>query len=271
MAGNRMGALRLYGRYALVSIRMQMEYRAAFVMQAIGAFLVNIIEFAGIWALFHRFGTLRGWRLEEVALLYGMAGVAWSLTELVSTGFDHFGVLIRRGDFDRVLLRPRAVVLQLLGHEFTLRRLGRLLQALLVLGWALGALHALTQPLTWLLLPLALTGAVCLFLGLLILQATLSFWTVETLEVFNCLTYGGVYASQYPLPIYRDWFRRLFLYVVPLGAVIYLPAVAIMGRTDPMGSTLWQQCAAPACGPVFLLAAMCCWRLGVRRYTSTGS
>jgi len=36
------------------------------------------------------------------------------------------------------------------------------------------------------------TGGVALFLRHLVLQATLAFWTVESLEVMNVLTYGGV-------------------------------------------------------------------------------
>jgi hypothetical protein len=36
--------------------------------------------------------------------------------------------------------------------------------------------------------------------------------------------------SQYPLEIYRPWFRRFFIFVIPLGCINYLPGVAILGR-----------------------------------------
>ena len=48
----------------------------------------------------------------------------------------------------------------------------------------------------------AVAGGVALFSGILVLQATLAFWTVESLEIANMLTYGGVQAAQYPLNIY---------------------------------------------------------------------
>jgi ABC-2 type transport system permease protein len=41
----------------------------------------------------------------------------------------------------------------------------------------------------------AVAGGVAFFLGLVILQAALAFWTVESLEVANTLTYGGVTAA----------------------------------------------------------------------------
>jgi ABC-2 type transport system permease protein len=266
-----MNALRLYGRYAAASIRGQLQYRASVVMQVIGTFFITATEFVGIWALFERFGNIRGWELPEIALFYGMISISWALCDALSRGFDVFGNLVKAGEFDRVLLRPRSTVLQLLGHELTLRRIGRFSQGVVVLVYAITALDLDWTVPRVLLLGGAIAGAVCVFLGLLVLQATTAFWTTETLEVWNAFTYGGVTMSQYPLPIYRSWFRDLFTYVIPLGCVSYLPGVAILGRPDPLGTPVVVQWLAPLAGPVFLMIALQIWRLGVRHYRSTGS
>src|ERR671928_195342 len=79
----------------------------------------------------------------------------------------------------------------------------------------------------------AILGGACLFYGLFVLQATLSFWTVETLEIMNTVTYGGTETGQYPLTIYRPWFRLFFTFVVPLVCLNYLPANALLDRPDP--------------------------------------
>src|SRR5688572_30616951 len=135
-----MNALRLYGRYIAASLRSQLQYRASLVTQVIGQFLITVIEFLGIWALFDRFGQIRGWRLPEVALFYGMISVTWAITDAISRGFDVFAATVKAGEFDRVLLRPRSTVLQLIGQELTLRRFGRFAQGLVVLAYALAAL-----------------------------------------------------------------------------------------------------------------------------------
>lgn len=266
-----MGALGLYFRYLGISIRGQMQYRASFWMMAAGHFLITGIEFLGIWALFHRFGSLRGWSLAEVALLYGMIHVAFALAEGIARGFDVFPNLVRAGEFDRILLRPRDTALQVAGHELQLMRVGRFAQGLLVLGWALGALDVAWTPAKLLLLPAAILGGACTFAGLHVLQATLAFWTVETLEIMNTLTYGGTETAQYPLAIYRPWFRRLFTFGVPLACANYLPAHAILGRPDPLGSTPFWHWGAPVVGLLFLLACLQVWKVGVRHYCSTGS
>lgn len=265
------GGLGLYVRYLGISVRSQMQYRASFAMLAIGHFLVTVIEFLTIWVLFERFGSLRGWTFPEVGLFYGMIHTAFALSDAAARGFDLFGVMVKNGDFDRLLLRPRGTALQVAGQELTLRRVGRLVQGLIVLFWSAARLGVAWQAWRILLVAAAIVAGGCLFFAIVVLQATAAFWTVETLEMFNCLTYGGVQTAQYPVPIYRDWFRKFFTFVVPLAAVSYFPGVAVIGRADPLGSGRLFQCLVPLAGPAFLCVSLLVWRFGVRHYQSTGS
>ncbi|MBT4101435.1 MAG: ABC transporter permease [Gemmatimonadetes bacterium] len=263
--------LRLYLAYIGVSMRSQMQYRSSFVMLTVGHFMMTGIEFFGVWVLFDRFGSLRGWTLPEVALFYGLINIAFAIADATSRGFDMFHTMVKGGDFDRLLLRPRSTVLQLAGYEFTLRRIGRLSQGLLVLGWA-----SATLEIDWTIARLGLVvftiiGGACLFYGLTVLQATIAFWTTETLEIVSAVTYGGVATAQYPLVIYTEWFRRLFTYIIPLACVSYYPAIAILGREDTLGSTPLFQWLSPAIGIAFLFVSLGFWRFGIRHYASTGS
>ena len=264
-------AFRLYRRYVAISIRSQMQYRASTVMLAAGFCLLTCLEFAALWVLFEHFGNVRGWRLPEVALLYGMVNIAFALAEGFARGFDTFGTMVKSGDFDRVLLRPRGTVLQLMGQEIQLQRIGRFLQALAVLVWAQTALEIAWSSAKIALLAGAVLSGACLFFGLFVLQATLAFWTTEGLEIANTLTNGGTETAQFPLVIYPGWFRHFFTYVVPLAGITYFPALAILDRTDPLGSAAWAHWLSPLAGMAFLLVALRAWRLGVRHYRSTGS
>ena len=266
-----LNALRLYGRYVGVSVRSQMQYRASFVVFALGHFIMTGLEFLVIWALVARFGSLSGWALPEVALFYGLAHLSFALAEGVGRGFDTFSDLVRSGDFDRLLLRPRSSALQVAGREIQLLRVGRFAQGLFVLVWAATASGVRWTIAKTALVVLAVMGGTSLFLGLFVLQATASFWTVDSLELMNTVTYGGVETAQYPLTVYRDWFRGLFTFVVPLASVTYFPALAILGRRDPLGTSLLFQCLAPLTGVAFLVVALQLWQIGVRHYRSTGS
>ena len=264
--------LLLYLRLIAQSIRAQLQYRASFLLMAFGSFVASVVEAVGIWALFERFGTLGEWRLAQVAFLYGLVNAAFASCEALGRGFDIFARdFVKTGAFDRLLLRPRSTVLQLAGHEFQLHRLGRLAQGILVLGWAIWMLEIDWQPWRVALLAVTFCSALAFFYALFIFQATLAFWTTESLELMNTLTYGGTETAQYPLAIYRPWFRRFFTYVVPLGCISYFPAVAIFGIEDPLGTARGFQVASPVAGFLFLGLALGFWRFGIRRYTSTGS
>src|SRR5262249_42002634 len=159
------GALRLYACYAKASIKGQMQYPASFVLLTIGQFLSTIVEFIGISALFSRFQSLGNWTLAQVALFYGSVNISFALADMISRGFDVFGpMFVKTGEFDRVLLRPRATALQLLGYELRLTRLGRFLQGALVLGIAVAFLDLPWGLREIMLLLSAVAGGVAFFL-----------------------------------------------------------------------------------------------------------
>ena len=264
-------ALALYGRYISVSFRSQMQYRASFIMLSLGHFTMTGLEFLGIWVLFDRFQRIEGWSLQEVALFYGIINMAFALTDATSRGFDAFADYVKNGGFDRVLLRPRSTVLQLAGQELTLRRIGRFSQGFLVFAWASQTLGIDWTAAKLALLVVTILAGAALFYGLIVLQATLCFWTTESLEIMNTVTYGGVETAQYPLEIYRTWFRRFFTFVIPLACVSYYPTLGLLDRADPLGSPELLHWVAPWVGFCFLAFCLQVWKFGVRRYRSTGS
>jgi len=267
-----MNALALYGRYISASLRAQAQYPAATLMLAVGHCVATSIEILGVFALFDRFGPVGGWTFGEAALFYALVNITFSLADLLTRGFEVFGTdFVRTGAFDRVLLRPRAAALQLAAYEVRLSRLGRLVQ-----GFAVLVLATNLVPIDWDAAAVAtavwaVAGGMALFSGILVLQATLAFWTVESLEVANVLTYGGVQAAQYPLNIYADWFRRVLTFGVPLACVAYYPVLAILQRPDPLGAPDWILPLTPLAGLIFLALSFVAWRAGMARYASTGS
>jgi ABC-2 type transport system permease protein len=240
-------------------------------MTLLGNLVATGIEFLGIWALFDRFGSLRGWKLPEVALFYGVANVAFAIAEALARGFDTFPNMVKSGDFDRLLLRPRSTALQVTGGELQLMRVGRLAQGSVVLGWSIHTLGIAWSPTMAFTIGGAVFTGVCIFAGLFVLQATISFWTIETLEIMNTVTYGGTETAQYPLTIYRPWFRRFFTFVIPLACANYLPLSPLLNHIDSGKAVQGMAIISPLVGMLFLGVSFSLWKVGVRHYHSTGS
>ena len=93
----------------------------------------------------------------------------------------------------------------------------------------------------------------------------------ESAEFANGFTYGGRDFAAYPLTVYSGLFRRLFGYGLGFAFVSYYPALALLGRADPLHGPDWLGWCAPLVAIAAALAAGGVWRLGVRHYRSTGS
>lgn len=264
--------LRLYVRLIGSRVRSQMQYRASFLMELLGFALVTGLEFAVIAILVGRFGSVGGWGLAETALLYGLTSLAFSLAEMVGRGFDApFERMIQQGSFDGVLIRPLSPFFQVLTSDFQLRRLGRSAQAIIVLAYAFGQLAIAWTPDRLLLIPLTVASGAAIYMALVVIGATLTFWTIKTPEVINVFTFGGEQMTSYPLSIYSEWLRALFLFIVPVGFANYPAALYLLGRADPSGLPAWLAWCAPLVAAAFFALALRFWAFGVGKYTSTGS
>ena len=261
----------LYRRLIGAHVRAQMQYRASFLLMTLVSFVVTGSDLLAILVLFNYFGELAGWRAGEVALLYGLAMVAHGLSEMIAAGFDVFPRTIQQGEFDRVLLRPVGIFVQVLAADFQLRRLGRVAQGGLALALAIAWTSIAWTPLKVLYLLTALVSGVVMFSALLVLGAVLCFWTVQSIEIVNTVTYGGTEMASYPLPIYHELLQRFFTFIVPLAFVSYFPALYLLDRPEVQDLPGWLPGMTPVAAAVLALIAWLAWRGGVRHYQSTGS
>src|SRR5688572_8187430 len=104
----------LYFKYLSILFKSQLQYRTSFWLLTFGQFFIPFSVFAGLYFMFERFGQLRGWSFFETALCFAIVHMAFSLSECFARGFDAFSSLVAGGDFDRVLVRPRSTVVQVL-------------------------------------------------------------------------------------------------------------------------------------------------------------
>ncbi len=264
--------LRLYRRLIGMQLRAQAQYKASLAIDIATYLTVTGMEFVALLIIFGSFPTLLGWRVGEVVLLYGLTSVSFGLAELIGAGIDGFADTIRRGDFDRVLLRPVGAFMQVIGSDFRLRRLGRTTQGVIALALA----PRLLPGLHWTVAKVAVAAVgvfsgAAVFVAILLLGATMCFWTVETTELTNILTYGGCTLLSYPLTIYNRGLQRFFLAVVPLAFGSFVPACYVLGRALPFGLPPALAFGAPIVALVFAGLSGAAWRVGVRHYQSTGS
>lgn len=252
-------------------IRSDWQYRTSFITFAMGQALVTTLDIVTIALVLRLVPALGGWTATEVAFLYGLASVPFGVADLVVSAVERVGVYVQAGTFDRLLLRPVPALLQISALEFELRRAGKIVPPMVVLIWAVPNVDVDWSPGSIALLALALVCGTIIYSALWILSAALSFWLVATKEATYAATYGGQFANQYPLHLYRGWIRAVLGWAIPLGFVAYVPAVALLDAANPLALPPWLiYLSAPVAATVLGLSILA-WTVGIRHYQSTGS
>lgn len=258
--------MKVYFKTVLMLIKTQLEYRKAFVISVIGTFMVTFLLTVSIYFLFEQFGSIGGWGFYEVAFLFGMSYLNFSLAEMSVRGLDHFEDVIKKGEFDRILIRPRSMLMQSACMEFDLSKIGRAFQSIVILIIAIVNLNiewSFYKVLVFLFMNI---GCFLIFFGTFILKAAFCFWTIDGLEFMNIIAEGGKKVAQYPIDIYAKWFRVFFTVIVPIGLVNYYPTLYLFGK-----SGAWYYGLFPLFTIIFLMVCIAVWRIGVKHYESTGS
>ena len=262
-----------YLRLINVQIRSQLQYPASFWLDVVGTGVSLAAFFISLALILQRFGNLGGWTIGEIAFLFGLLEASFGLMDMIFAGFDpaNFGRRVRRGTFDQLLLRPVNITLQVLGDDFILRRLGRIAQGAVIFIIALNTLDIHWTLGKILYLPFVVFGIVTFFGGLFIIGSTITFWTIESIEVMNIFTYGSSELISYPMHIYPDWLRSAFTFILPAALLNYYPALYFLDKTDPLGMPIFMRFLSPLAGLAVLLVALLFWRFGIRHYQSTGT
>ncbi|MEN3307936.1 MAG: viologen exporter family transport system permease protein [Micromonosporaceae bacterium] len=252
-------------------VRAQAQYRLSFLLDAIGSTLFTTLDLVAIVVLFRVTRTLAGFGFREAFLIATLAGLGFSVSDLCAGNVERLRTYVRSGLLDAILVRPRGVLPQLMATDFTLRRVGQVVQGAVALALAIRLAHVRLTPAHLALLVLTpLCGAV-FFGSLFVAGATVAFYWIDSGELANSFTYGGRTFTQYPMTVYGGLFRRVFAYGLGFAFVAYYPGLLLLDRRDPLGAPAWLGWSSPAVATLAVGLAVLAWRTGVRHYRSTGS
>lgn len=258
--------MKLYFHYIAIVLRGTMQYKASFFLMVTGRFLMSFNGIICVCFMLARFGQVKGYSLEEVLLCYSIIQMDFALAECIGRGFGGFASIVRQGEFDRILLRPRGTILQVMGSRFQIDRIGLILQAAAMFIYVIAA-----SAIDWtvgriITLVFMLLGGTTLFLSFFLLRAAFIFFTLDGVEAFNILTYGAQQHGKYPIDIYGKRMLKFCTYIIPYTLIQYYPLQYLLGRTQH-----WYYGLYPIGVAFFLMICYGMWRFGMRHYQSAGS
>jgi len=256
----------LYFKFMKVHFKSELQYKMSFILSFLSQFIVFFGYYFSIICLFDKFSNIKGFTLYEVLLTFGIIQFGYSFCETFFRGIDQFDNLIVEGAFDRLLLRPQNILLQVFCNEVSFVKASRLIQSIIVLIIAIINVNVNWSIDKIITLVFMLIASILIFLGIFILAAAYCFLTVKGLEVRNVFTDGGKHMAQYPIGIFKKGFIFFFTYIIPYGFVNYYPLLYILERIDNKIFVI-----SPLITILYLIPCIIIFYKGVKKYSSAGS
>lgn len=257
--------MKLYWKFFAIHLKSELAYPGAFILSCLGRLTYTFSSLLSVFLLLNRFGTIAGYSLEEVLLGFGVVMTAFYLAECFARGFDAFGRIVRLGQMDLLLIRPRNLIFQVICQDTRLASLPNIFAGMLIIGYGIKAGSIVwTLPKAAVLVSMVICGAL-LFFGMFMVYASVCFFSMAGLEVLNIFTDGIRTYSRYPFDVYGKgilWFTTVCM---PMAMVQTWPLRYLTGK-----GSAWYG-LFPILSLWFLIPCLLFWRFGVRHYTSSGT
>ncbi|MBQ7798499.1 MAG: ABC-2 family transporter protein [Clostridia bacterium] len=258
----------LYNKYVKMHSKSALQFKANLAMLSFASVLISIGEILSIFLLFKRFESVGYWGFYEAALMFGIITTVYSIVECFGRGFDEFANLIKRGDLDRLMVRPVNIVYQIFGSKIEFSKLSRVL-----LGLIVSVIAIINLSITWtftkiIVLTLTYICGCCVILGVMMIGAGISVFSVENLEFINIITNGAKEIGFYPINIYNKLLSRIFTFIIPVACFNYLPLSYIMGYGN-LPQIVYA--LSPLIGMLFVIPCLLFFLWSLKKYQSTGT
>lgn len=255
-----------------MSIRGRLQYRVDALVATLAVFIRESANIVVIYLALLKFDKINGWNIDEMLFLFSILFLTYAIVVALFADLRDFSSMIREGRFDRLMIRPRGLLFQLiLNNADVLATAGHGTLGVLLFIVSAGRVGIKWDVVTIIYYVSAIIGGVLIQGGIFIFFSALSFYFVETNSIREIFYWNVRKFAGYPISIYSKAIQMLMICVVPFAFVNYFPAQYLLRKKDMELYPEAFMYMAPVVGVVIYLLAYGFWRVSVKRYTSTGN
>lgn len=267
-----METLRRYGRLYKVFVAQFFKYlvqsKADFLIGLFGFFFTQATGIAFLFLVFQQIPNLANWTLPQLIFIYGFAQIPRGLDHLFTDNIWMVAWhLVVNGKFDRYMLRPMNLFLQVIFEKLQPDALGELLVGAILISVSFAkGIVILDIPHIVLFFVSVAAGAV-IYTAIKLLFASLAFWMKVSGPVLYT-AYQLADFAKYPSEIYAKGVKFIITWVIPFAFVAYLPASYFLKRNVDPFYTIGVECILAV---IFFTIAYYVFYRGTIAYESAGN
>jgi ABC-2 type transport system permease protein len=248
-------------------IKARAQYRTDFIIGMIATVLDAGLGLLGIWILFHSGSTLAGWSFRELFFIYSFTMISiipnWAF-------FNHVGAIpyyVRSGQFIKYYFKPMNMLVYFIGDFIDIKVFGYITLAIssfiyasITIGihWTLGKLVFLI---------VSALGASLILTSISLITSSVSLIINNNLGALSYFSGRFIEFAKYPVTIFKGFIKIIITFILPMAFIGYYPALYFL--RPGQGNILMY--AAPVIGIGMFIVAYQVWKIGVNRYSGTGT
>ena len=241
-----------------VNLSSAMEYRASFLTQIVFMFINNGIYFIFWLIFFEQFGSVQGYNITDIYLLFAVVALSFGLASLIAGNSGaNLAYLIAQGRLDYYLVFPRVLLTHVIFSRMSVSGIGDVSFGLLAFAFA-GLFHAVDV----LFYVMASIPAALIYVAFTVIAGSLAFFMGNAQYASQQMTNGLLTFALYPNTLFSGVTRFLLFTLVPAAFVGAVPVEIIKGHDAQLLLLLW--------GVVIVgwMLAIGIFYYGLRRYES---
>lgn len=258
--------LRLFINFFSFSVIQQTEHRIDFLMSLIQSFGWLVVGVVTINVMFIQTDSIAGWSKNEMLVMYSIFRVVselwWFFFSLNLRALTEY---VREGTLDYILLKPIPTQFIISFRNILIFSLPTLVLSIMLVIYFIYHAGIKIDGSKILIASLLIINSLVMIYSLMLMIATLSFWTTKLQafwEVYGIFMEG----ARYPISLYKQPLNFIFTFIIPLALMFSLPTQFIVGRES------WASVSiAFLSGIVFLLISHKFFYYGIKRYNSASS
>jgi ABC-2 type transport system permease protein len=248
-------------------IKARSQYRADFIFGMVSVILNSGLGLIALWILFHSGSTLAGWGFKELFFIYSFTMLGTAPGYLTFNHLWSIPPYARSGYFMKYYFKPMNMLVYFIGDYIDIKCIGAI-----GLGMASFTYASISIGIHWsflkvVFLLLSLLGSSLILSATLLITASVTLvMNTDLGPIIHFFSYFFDFA-KYPATIFKGFIKFLITFLIPMAFVGFYPALFFLRPQE--GNILMY--ATPVIGIVMFIVAYQIWRIGVNRYSGTGT
>ena len=246
-------------------IKQILEYKADFIIGLTGVIVSQGFTLVFLSIIFSKIPRLVGWSFHDIMFIYGFSLLPKGIDHLFFDNLWALGQrLIRRGDFDKYLLRPINPLFHVMVEIFQIDALGELIFSVILFFYTVPYMDWTFAKI--IILFLSIIFATLIYTSIKVIAASISFWSKQSGGLIYIFYMFNDFAT-YPVSIYNSIIKWIISFLLPFAFTAFYPASYFLTKKN----FLYNIGGLIFISVLFSLLSLYIWQKGIKNYESAGS